>query len=93
MILVFSVQKPSEMPQEWFINFHTQPSPPVVSWEISSRCWLQKLQVTLIRLRDVLGGMAQTLPFSLAAFLAPYLVSQAQTRSELVPVWLTGSSY
>lgn len=43
-----------------------------------------------MRLRGVLGGMAQTLPCSPAAFLAPCLVSQAQTWSELVPVWLTG---
>ena len=90
MVPIFSVQKPSKVPQEWFIHFHTQPPPPVASWEIGSRGWPWELQVTLIRLRGGLRGMAQTLPGSPAAFLAPYLVSQVQTP-ELVPAWLTGA--
>lgn len=41
--------------------------------------------MTLIRLRGGLGGRAQTLPCSPAAFLVPYLVSKAQTQNERQP--------
>lgn len=44
-----------------------------------------ELQVTLIRLRDGLGGMTQTLPCSPAAFLAPSLVFQVQTQHRCQP--------
>lgn len=50
-----------------------------------------ELQVTLIRLRDGLRGMVQTLPCSPAAFLALSLVFQVQTQLARVPAWLTGA--